>query len=269
MVRSSVPNFRRGRHSASCSSSLIWKISLFGAIAFAFASWNAHGGPQASPNVSQQQPTTSAPSVNPSGSQLLEVPPAAAGEDSGGLLQIPQLATPEIPSMPLPLQSPVIPPGFTGCWTGNPGGFDRVATDKGNVVGTPGQIYFCYGNHAIKFQSADIVISPQARAGDIARHLGLGYTTLKAKGIKTDVYLVTADTLRSRSYIDIEVTDHLLYLIPIKFHEHMVEDEVSKLAGPNMLTIYARFVLTAPQQHMWGTWHADFHRVADVPRSTE
>ncbi|HVA76894.1 MAG TPA: hypothetical protein VNF27_03320, partial [Candidatus Binataceae bacterium] len=180
-----------------------------------------------------------------------------------------QLAKPEMPRMPPALRSPAIPPGFVGCWNGDPGGFDRVATDRGDVVGTPVQIYFCYGNHAIEFQSADIVISPRARARDIAHQLGLGYTTLMARGIKTEVYLVTADTLRSRTDVDVEGIEHLFYLVPIKFHEQMVEDEVSKLVGPNMLTIHACFVLTAPQQHMWGTWHAYFHRVVNVPGVTE
>jgi RHS repeat-associated protein len=45
----------------------------------------------------------------------------------------------------------------------------------------------------------------------------------------------------------------------------MVEDEVSTLENTNTLRMNARFLLHADGQNMWGTWHADFYRVAATP----
>jgi len=36
-----------------------------------------------------------------------------------------------------------------------------------------------------------------------------------------------------------------------------------KLSGPNRVSVKARFLYTSPLMKMWGTWHADFHRVSD------
>lgn len=223
---------------------------------------------QAPPVISPQQPpaisaprNTSVPST-----QELEAPPTSESEKSGNVVHIPQLAKPEAP----PIKSPIIPPGFFGCWHGDPGRFDSWNGDASVYdIGVPGNIFFCYQNHTIELQSAEIKISRRARIRDIARQLGLGYTTFSARGIKTDVYLVTTDTLRSRTYIDLKATEHLFYLIPIHFHEDMVEDEVSRLLDSGRLEVRARFLVSAYGSSMWGTWHSDFQRVANVPGATE
>jgi hypothetical protein len=244
-------------------------ILLVGLIGFA-AVLPSPAAAQAPPVSSTQHNPANAAPESPSSSQQLEIPSASTRSESEKLLEVPQLATPEMPPMPPAIKSPAIPPGFFGCWRGDPGRFDSWHGDPGvYAIGVPGEIYFCYQNHAIELQSAEIMVSRQARIFDIARHLGLGYTTFRARGIKTDVYLVTTDTLRSRSYVDVEATDHLLYLIPIQFHEHMVEDEVSKLTDSNTLEMHARFVLGPSGKSMWGNWHADFQRVANVPGASE
>jgi hypothetical protein len=266
MARRSALGSRWVFQSAGRSRILLRKVSLLAATVIAIVGVAAPAAAQTPPIVSQQPPAIPAPSVRYPNSQLLELPPASQGEISGNLLQIPQLAKPEMPPVPAPIRSPIIPSGFVGCWRGDAKGFDQLAMDGGVFdIGAPGRIFFCYHNHTIQFQSAEITISRQARIHDIGHQLGLGYTTFKARGIKTDVLLTRTDALRSRSDIDVEGTEHLFYLIPIHFHERMVEDEVSTLENTNTLRMNARFLLHADGQNMWGTWHADFYRVAATP----
>jgi hypothetical protein len=246
--------------------SLVRGISLLAAGVIALVSVAARAAAQTPPIGSQQPPVIPAPSVRSPSGQLLEVPRASQGGNFGNLLQIPQLTKPEMPPVPAPIRWPIIPSGFVGCWRGDPGGFDEVATDPGDYdIGTPGRIFFCYHNHGIDFQSAKIDISRHAMARVIISQLGLGYITFNARGIKTVVLLVTADTLRSRTYVDVVGTEHLLYIIPIHFHEHMLEDEISRFVDAKTLRMNARFLLSAGGQNMWGTWHANFHRVAATP----
>jgi hypothetical protein len=169
-----------------------------------------------------------------------------------------------MPPAPPPLQSVTIPAGLVGCWEGDPGGFDQVQTDSLlRNIGSPGKIVFCYRDRSIDVREVEIRVSPVARAYDVALSMGLSYTTFTARGVESDVFLVTPDTLRTRSMLDVGATAHLFWLIPFHEHQGMVEDEVVKLTGPNTVSVKARFLYTSPAMKMWGTWHADFRRVSD------
>lgn len=168
-----------------------------------------------------------------------------------------------MPPMPPSLPSPAIPKGFSGCWEGNPGGFDAVATDSPlTTVGSPGRISFCYDERSIEVRQAEIRVPPLARLYDIALNLGLSYDTFEARGVNTDIFLATPNIVRTRTTLNVVVTPHLLFLFKIgHVDEPMLADEVAQLTGPDTLTVKARFLASAFGLHAWGTWHAEFHRV--------
>jgi hypothetical protein len=217
------------------------------------------GPPVISP---QQPPAVSQPQGSPS--PTLQLPRLQAGQTLESILEIPQLVAPEMPAMPLPLASPSIPKSFNGCWEGNPGGFDEVATDSIiKNAGSPGRITFCYHEGSVEVREAEIRVPPLARLYDIAINFGLSYDTFEARGVKTEICLVTPDTVRSRTTLNVVVTPHLLFVIPVgHVDEPMLEDEVTQLTGPDTLRVKARLLLTAFGIHLWGTWHAEFHRVS-------
>jgi len=194
----------------------------------------------------------------------MEIPRSRATNPSTDILEIPQLTGPTMPPTPPALASVKIPSGLIGCWEGDPGDFDQVQTDSViKSIGTLGKIVFCYRAESIDVQQVEIRVSPMARAYDIALSMGLSYTTFKAEGVGTDVFLVTPDTLRTRTMLDVVATAHVFWLIPLHQHQSMLEDEVVKLNGTDSVSVKARFLYTAPSIQMWGTWHADFHRVSD------
>jgi len=198
------------------------------------------------------------------GGAIMEVPRSQTTTPSTDILEIPQLTGPTMPPTPPALASVKIPAGLIGCWEGDPVDFDQVQTDSFiKSIGTPGKIVFCYRAESIDVRQVEIRVSPLARAYDIALSMGLSYTTFKAEGVRTDVFLVTPDTLRTRTMLDVVATAHVFWLIPLHQHQGMVEDEVVKLNGNDSVSVKARFLCTTPSIKMWGTWHADFHRVSD------
>ena len=248
------------------SASLLTAICAVATLAIsAFLPSNAAPSSEHPTTFAQQAPILSQPqsAASPSGAAL-EIPRSQAARPSGDILEIPPLEVPILPPAPLPLQSVTIPAGLVGCWEGDPGGFDQVHTDSLlRNIGSPGKIVFCYHDRSIDVREVEIRVSPVARAYDVTLSMGLSYTTFTARGVETDVFLVTPDTLRTRSLLDVVATAHLFWLIPLHQHQGMVEDEVVKLSGLNRVSVKARFLYTSPAMKMWGTWHADFHRVSD------
>src|SRR5580700_12217713 len=119
----------------------------------------------------------------------IEAAPSTAPDQSS--LELPILTGPQLPPAPAALPLPEVPSPFLGCWEGNPGSFDTVATDVGMVdIGAPGRIVFCYYHHSIDVPEAKIAIGFKGHALDLLIHLGLGFSTYKAHGVSTSVFAI-------------------------------------------------------------------------------
>lgn len=241
-----------------------WGSFVLGSVALLIGTAVVSSASPAGPAVisPQQPPAVSQPQGG--ASPWLQLPRLQEGQTLESILEIPQLATPEMPPMPLPLASPTIPKSFDGCWEGDPNGFDEAATDSIiKNVGSPGRITFCYHEGSVEVRQAEIMVPALARLYDIALNFGLSYDTFEARGVNTEIFLVTPDTVRSRTTLNVIVTPHLLFVIPVgHVDEPMLEDEVTRITGPDTLTVKARLLLTAFGIHLWGTWHAEFRRVS-------
>ncbi|HKV53691.1 MAG TPA: hypothetical protein VJN94_03525 [Candidatus Binataceae bacterium] len=183
---------------------------------------------------------------------------------SSNSLELPQLSGPQLPPAPPPLAAPEVPSALLGCWEGNPGKFDSIQTDTGLVdIGAPGKIIFCYTHSGIEVPEADVAISAKGRALDLVYHLGLGFSTFKAHGIRTDILAVTQTTIRARMELDIVQTDHWLYLIPSHADQPSQVDEVFTLESDDTALVRAEQVIFLNGLKMWGTWHGVFHRLEE------
>jgi len=226
------------------------------AVIFTVAITSVGRSEEAVPVVPRQQ----APAMNPA----QPAQPQIQGNQNA--LELPPMEGPHLSPAPAPLEAPSIPSAFLGCWEGDPGGFDWVATDPGLLaVGSPGSVTFCYSEHEVTVPAAQVRISAGGHALDVLGHLGLGFSTFAAHGISTDVYAVTPTRMRARTKLVVVLTDHLLYLIPVHTGEPSEVDWTARITGPDTLLLEAEQIIVTSGLRMWGGWHATFHRVSASP----
>ncbi len=229
--------------------SIVWGPSFVAASAsflFLAVALNADAAaqfaPQAGPSIAME------PSALPSPDNALVLPP---------------LSGPEFPAAPPRIETPVIPSAFIGCWQGEPGGFDSVATTAGVVdIGTPGKTTFCFDGHSVEVPEAQVRVSAKAHALDILVHLGLGYSTYDAHGVQTDIFSIDPGRIYARTTLVIIDTTHWLYVIPMRTPQPAAAEEIVTLVGTDTLLVRARMIVAFGGLKMWGTWHAYFHRVS-------
>jgi hypothetical protein len=199
-------------------------------------------------------------------SQLtIPAPAAASSKVSGanGALELPHLRGTELPPAPPVLRENVIPSLFLGCWTGNPGRFDSVvSTGNTFTIGAPGRIVFCYRHDHIDVPEAGMAFSPGDWALNVALHLGLGITTvaIDTPEIRNEIYAITPTQIHSRTFVPTNITDRILYLLPIVRREILVDEELVTLIDSRTLLVEARQALELPNRRRVRTWHAYFHR---------
>jgi len=185
---------------------------------------------------------------------------AAPNDDN--TLVLPQLIGPELPPSPTPLVLPTLPSAFFGCWQGDPGAFDSLASDAGIVdLGVPGKITFCYHDHTIEVPEANIKVTAGGRALDLLMHLGLGFSTFLAHGVSTDVFAVTSTQIHARTTLAVVQTEHWLYVIPAHTEQQSQVDWIATLVGPDLVLLNAQQVISNSGLRLWGTWHGLFHRI--------
>jgi len=115
------------------------------AVIFTVAITSVGRSEEAVPVVPRQQ----APAMNPA----QPAKPQIQGNQNA--LELPPMEGPHLSPAPAPLEAPSIPSAFLGCWEGDPGGFDWVATDPGLLaVGSPGSVTFCYSEHEVTVPAA-------------------------------------------------------------------------------------------------------------------
>jgi hypothetical protein len=110
-------------------------------------------------------------------------------------------------------------------------------------IGSPGRITFCYTEHTFLVPEAEVRINPSARVVDWLIHFGLGYSSYKAHGIETVIYNVTSRQIYGRSTLEIDLTDHWLFLIPSHTAEPSQVDVVATLTGQNTMLVQANQVI--------------------------
>jgi len=216
------------------------------------------------PAIKSQQEIPRATPVAP-GNQL-EIPPAPSEQS----LTLPQQWTPTqadpLPPVPQPLAEVDVPDALIGCWRGKAAGFDRVypmALPEAIRIGEPSEITFCYHPHSIDVPNAEVYVPPAKRAVEVALTLGLGYTSFKAHGIKTDIYSISPTQMRGRTTLDVDRTFHFLYFIPFEVSpQPSVVDWKGTMTDPETVHLEAYQVLwLSGQAAFGGTWHADFKRL--------
>jgi hypothetical protein len=198
----------------------------------------------------------------PAPSQIPTEPKITGSETT---LELPQLRGPELPPAPPVLREAVIPSPFLGCWTGNPERFDSVVSSSGTfTIGAPGRIVFCYRHDHIDVPEAGIAFSPADWALNVALHIGLGITTvaIDTPDIRTEIYAITATQIHSRTFVPTNVTERVLYLVPVTRREILIDEELVTLIDPATLLVEARQALDLPGGHSIRTWHAYFHRTS-------
>jgi hypothetical protein len=195
---------------------------------------------------------------NPQNPKSRTAPPAEGYQT----LVLPPMVGPELPLAAPALKLPQLSSAFVGCWEGEPEDFDSEGADPGLFrVGSPGRMVFCYSQNYIGVPEFDLRIRPAARAVDLALHLGLGFSTLKAHGIHTDVYSVSASRIHARTKLLLLVTEHWLYLIPRRTEQPGIVDWFATLTAPDSLLLQARELFFADGHRAWGTLHGEFHRI--------
>jgi hypothetical protein len=85
--------------------------------------------------------------------------------------------------------------------------------------------------------------------------------------IRNDIYAITATQIRSRTFVPTNVTERVLYLLPIAQREMLVEEELVTLIDPATLLVQARQALELPGGRRIRTWHAYFHRMSQERNS--
>ena len=188
-------------------------------------------------------------------------PPIGPGNS---VLELPPLLGPNLPPPPPVLQKPEIPSPFLGCWTASPDRFDSVVSSFGSVtLGSPGKITFCYRADHIEVPEVDISFSAWDWIKDFALHLGLGITTAKIdpQGITTSIYAITDTQIHARTFVPMDATERLLYLLPITTRYTLVDEELATVISSDTILVQARQSLDIPGIHSVRMWHADFHRI--------
>ncbi len=179
-------------------------------------------------------------------------------------LDLPILSGPQLPPPPPTLTLPEVPSPFLGCWEGDPGAFDTVATDAGVVdIGAPGRIVFCYRHHSIDVPEAEVTIGVKGHVLDWLLHLGLGFSTYKAQGVSTSVFAVTPTEIRARTTLVVTQTEHWLYVIPSRTEQPSEVDWRVTLTAPDVTIVQGRQVIVTSGLKIWGAWHGTFHRITD------
>ena len=213
----------------------------------------AQGDITSVPNASQ----TSEPSQ-----QVFELPTLE-------VFELPTLNGPLLPAPPPAIELPEVPSPFLGCWEGDPGAFDTLATDSGLVDigtpgrGTPGRIVFCYRRHSIEVPEAEVKIGFKGHVVDWLLHRGLGFSTFKARGVTTEVFGVTPLEIHARTNLKITQTEHWLYVIPSDTDQPSEVDWLATLTAPDTTLVQGRQVISISGLNMWGSWHGTFRRVTD------
>lgn len=184
------------------------------------------------------------------------------------VLVLPQLWTPTrsqpLPPSPAPLTKPELPASFTGCWVGDPGGFDRVyeLSNIGFQLGEPGRMQFCYYADQITIPQADVRVPLAGRVLDLLLDLGLSFHTFSAHSTSTEVYRLTGGEIRARTWLEVEHTGHFLFVFP--YHastQSSVVDWDAKLAAPDICVLNALQVVNlGPTPLFAATWHGTFRR---------
>jgi hypothetical protein len=185
-------------------------------------------------------------------------------EPSHQVFELPTLNGPQLPAPPPAIELPEVPSPFLGCWEGNPGAFDTLATDSGVVdIGTPGRIVFCYRRHSIEVPEAEVKIGFKGHVIDWLLHLGLGFSTFKAHGVATEVFGATPLEIHARTTLVITQTDHWLYVIPSHTDQPSEVDWLATLTAPDTTLVQGRQVISISGLNMWGSWHGTFRRITD------
>ena len=200
----------------------------------------------------------------------LPAPSASPMGPSNNVLELPPLLGPTLPAAPPVLQKPEIPSPFLGCWTASPDKFDSVVSSFGSVtVGSPDKIVFCYRSDHIEVPEAEISFSAGDWIKNVAFHLGLGVTTatIDPQGITTSIYEVTDTQIHARTFIPMDVTERLLYLLPITKPTMLVDEELATLINSDTILVQARQALDMPGMHSVRMWHAEFHRIGQLGAS--
>ncbi len=173
-------------------------------------------------------------------------------------------------SQPPAIADVTIPDPFIGCWKGTPPDWDETHVFRGFVIGSPGEIEFCYSKKRIEVPEALVSVTGARRALEIALNLGLAYSTFSAHGLRTDVFGVSPTRIHGETTLTVEHKYHVLHLVPIDGpDERSLVEWSGVIVAPNQLLMRARQVLYWHNAPLFaGAWHCDFHRVS-APISTD
>ncbi len=225
----------------------VYRATYILAIAVLFLPVSRHASAQV-PNAQEVAPIEAAPSTAPDQSSL----------------ELPVLNGPQLPPPPATLPLPEVPSPFLGCWEGNPGSFDTLATDVGIVgIGAPGRIVFCYHHHSIDVPEAKVTIGVKGHVLDLLIHFGLAFSTYNAHGVSTSVFAITPTQIRARTTLVIVQTEHWLYVIPSHTEQPSEVDWQATMTAPDTTVVQGRQVIFTNGLKMWGAWHGTFHRLTD------
>jgi hypothetical protein len=130
-------------------------------------------------------------------------------------------------------------------------------------IGEPGRIVFCYRRHSIEVPEAEVNIGFKGHVMDWMLHLGLGFSTFKAHGVKTQVFGLTPTEIHARTELVITQTEHWLYVIPSKSDQPSEVDWLVTLTAPDTTTVQGRQVISVSGLNMWGSWHGTFRRITE------
>jgi hypothetical protein len=136
-------------------------------------------------------------------------------------------------------------------------------------VGSPGKIIFCYRLDHIDVPEADISYSAGDWIKNVALHLGLGVTTatIDPRHITTSIYEITDRQIHARTFIPMDVTERILYLLPVTNRQTLVDEELATLIIPDTILVQARQALDMPGMHSVRMWHGEFRRIGSSASS--
>jgi hypothetical protein len=220
---------------------------------------------------SQAAPSASAlPGPSSQGSATLELPlnPEQNGATHESSLELPSFWNPTerapLGTPPPAIADVTIPDPFIGCWKGAPPDWDETHVFRGFVIGSPGEIEFCYSKKRIDVPEAQVSVTGMRRALEVALNFGLAYSTFAAHSIRTDVFGVSPDKIHGETTLTIEHKYHLLHLVPVDAPaQRSLVEWSGAVAGPDELVMHARQVLYWHDVPLFaGAWHCEFHRVA-------
>jgi len=98
---------------------------------------------------------------------------------------------------------------------------------------------------------------------NVALHLGLGLTTatIDTQGIESKVYEETPTQIHARTFVPLDVTERLLFLVPIRSRQQLIDEELATSLGRDLLMVQARQAIAIGGMRSVRMWHAEFHRV--------